>query len=242
MQIVKFLFPTLFLFVSFSTLAVTSNKCPGEAGYSYTNDRNRNPTPGGFVSNGAHVSENSFVAPTAAVCGSAMVESSRLLGESVVAGNSYIENSILMGNTIIDGDATVIDSRLRGYHYYNTGEIVNIKTFKKKSSAQINSEKAQASAQKNNREREIRREISQIESNTLTMRDICVKRYGECVWERPEREATSVGTIIYQLNRTGKSLEQYYTAGGHRLNKDAHSKFRRYQSQINDLKRQLKNL
>jgi hypothetical protein len=130
---------TLFIIIAFSSFqggAVTSKACPGDDGYLFTNNRDKNPIAGGFVSNGADVSESSFVAPTAAVCGSALVRSSRLLGKTRVKGNAYVENSVLMGEVIIEGEAYVNKSTLRGYHHLKSGNHEGVKAYKPQNSSQ----------------------------------------------------------------------------------------------------------
>ncbi|GLS83425.1 hypothetical protein [Paraferrimonas haliotis] len=89
--------------------AATSASCPGEEGYIYTNNRDRNPAPGGFVGHGAFVGERVFIAPTAAVCQSATVEGyARIQGNAIIRGNASVaDKARISGNAVIEGDAIV---------------------------------------------------------------------------------------------------------------------------------------
>lgn len=84
----------------------TSPKCPNEEGYYYKNYRLRNPTQGGFVSYEAAVddeTDNVFIAPTAAVCGS-----SSITGHVKIFGNAVVNNATISDNVKIKDDAQVI--------------------------------------------------------------------------------------------------------------------------------------
>ncbi|WP_289031756.1 hypothetical protein [uncultured Paraglaciecola sp.] len=117
--------------ISLDIYAATSKKCPGEDGYLFTNHRKTNPTKGGFVGNGAYVSEEAFIAPTASVCGSATVESGvRLMGNSIVKDEAIVEGKVrVMGNAIIGGTAMVSGSGsatiIKGYARIVKGEITS---------------------------------------------------------------------------------------------------------------------
>lgn len=229
--------------MAFSALAATSTKCPGEQGYRYTNDRDRNPTPGGFVSNGAHVSEDSFVAPTAAVCGSAMVTGSRVLGVSVVKGNAFVENSVLMGNAIIGGDAHVDKSHLRGFHHYTTGEIVNVKTFKKKSTSQIRSEEAQKAAKRIARRAAIRDKLWGLKYQKVNFMQYCYKNYNECtyrLYDLPDY----VGELITNARKAGLTVRQHQLKvnPGNRIYEPGFIEFEKYQAEFVALEKELASL
>ena len=111
--------------------AATSPKCPGEEGYIFTNNRETNPTKGGFVGYGAYVSESAFIAPTAAVCGSATVEYGvRLMGNAVVKDEAMVDGKVrIMGNAIVGGTAMVSGSGsptiIKGYARIMKGEITS---------------------------------------------------------------------------------------------------------------------
>lgn len=89
-----------------AVLAATSSRCPGEEGYFYVNYRHRNPTNGGFVSHNAYVddTDNIFIAPTAAICGS-----SHISDRAKVYGTAIIDNASISGRAEVFGDARVSD-------------------------------------------------------------------------------------------------------------------------------------
>ncbi len=91
--------------------AATSQLCPGEEGYNYTNFRIRNPQAGGFVSWTASVTESDslIIAPTAAVCGYAIVrDSAQIMGKAIVRGDARVENrATVTGDVIVEGSAVV---------------------------------------------------------------------------------------------------------------------------------------
>ncbi|XZG71026.1 hypothetical protein ACTSKR_03905 [Chitinibacteraceae bacterium HSL-7] len=102
----RLVLPALLVLLPLSfAYAETSARCGGESGYYFTNDRKTNPRKGGFVADGAYVDENAFVAPTAAVCGSANV------GHSVkVMGNAVVkDDATLSGRVVVQGNAVVQD-------------------------------------------------------------------------------------------------------------------------------------
>ena len=119
----------LFLMVSVSAEAETSPMCPGEEGYFYVNYQRRNPQAGGFVSYQADVddSDDVFIAPTAAICGSssirdsariygtAIVSNSEVYGSARVYGNARVSsNSEIYGEARVYGNSQVIQSRIFG--------------------------------------------------------------------------------------------------------------------------------
>ncbi|WP_394175348.1 hypothetical protein [Thalassotalea litorea] len=113
-------------------IAATSNSCPEESGYFFTNDRKTNPRQGGFVSNGAFVSEDAFIAPTAAVCDSATIEHNvRVMGKSVVKDEAYVSGYVrIMGNAIVGGNAEISGERskptiIKGYARILSGTITS---------------------------------------------------------------------------------------------------------------------
>ena len=129
---VSLLVSTLCLISSGAALATTSSKCPGEQGYTFTNNRDKNPTRGGFIGNGAYVSESAFIAPTAAVCESATVEAGvRVMGNAIVKGEAIVEGSVrIMGDAIVGGTAYITGERsnptlIRGYARIFSGEITS---------------------------------------------------------------------------------------------------------------------
>lgn len=88
----------------------TSLSCPGESGYNYTNYRQRNPAKGGFVSNQAFVEDNTdnvFISPTAAVCGSSSVT-----GRVKIFGTAVINNATITGNVNIKDNARIIGANV----------------------------------------------------------------------------------------------------------------------------------
>lgn len=88
-----------------------ANLLPAQDGYWWTNNRHRNPTKGGWVSNGAYVEEGVFIAPSARVEGSASVTgSARIYGNAVVRGQATVEgNARVYGNAVVEGNAMVGD-------------------------------------------------------------------------------------------------------------------------------------
>jgi hypothetical protein len=109
-----------------SPATAQNTRCGGGGGYWFTNDRLRNPQPGGWVADGASVDESSEIARTAQVCGSAVVRHSKVLGNSVISGDAIVEGSTLQGNVKIGGDAIVRNSTLRGFYEAFTGEIKDV--------------------------------------------------------------------------------------------------------------------
>lgn len=93
-----------------SAQAASSNKCPGQSGYYYTNDKSkRNPRKGGFVSDSANVGDNVFIARTAAVCDSASVlKGARVYGNAVVKGEAEVtDKARVYGNATVAGEAVI---------------------------------------------------------------------------------------------------------------------------------------
>lgn len=113
--------------IPFSAAAATSAKCPGEEGYIYTNDRNsRNPRAGGFVSHSAFVDDGVFIAPTAAVCGSASVlRYARVYGNAIVGGEAEVtDKARVYGNALVDGTAYVGGEAKVSDHAHVSGEAI----------------------------------------------------------------------------------------------------------------------
>lgn len=100
--------------------------CDGQDGYSYVNDKKRNPRPGGFVSYSASVDEYSEIAPTAEVCDSAIVEYSSIIGNARVGGDAVVKSSKIMGNARVGGDAYIEKATLRGFYEISTGELKGV--------------------------------------------------------------------------------------------------------------------
>jgi carbonic anhydrase/acetyltransferase-like protein (isoleucine patch superfamily) len=105
------------LIVGFSSLSEaaneTSSKCPGETGYNYVNNRRRNPTDGGFVSNKAYVEDGDsiFIAKTAAICGSSKVtESAKIFGTATIRDASVFGHAEVFGDARIEDGAEVTDN------------------------------------------------------------------------------------------------------------------------------------
>ena len=117
--------------LSFATasLADTSPLCPNESGYFYKNYRQRNPTQGGFVSDQAFVededTDNVFISPTAAVCGS-----SSITGSVKIFGTAVINNATISGNVNIKDNAKVTGANISdnaiisGNAYINSSEVI----------------------------------------------------------------------------------------------------------------------
>lgn len=184
------------------------------------------------MSNGAHVSEASFVAPTAAVCGSAYITNSRLLGDTVVKDNAYVENSTLMGNTIIEGDASVSSSTLRGFHHFSTGNIDGLKAFKKQSATQKSANRSATLATLQNQKKSITRQINEIEGREIA---IVANQFHDNI------ESYSFATLREWANRKGGSFGShsnpaaYYTSSGI-------STFERYKREIERLEGELRSI
>lgn len=115
-------------------------------GYQWVNNRHRNPTKGGWVSNGAYVEEGVFIAPSARVEGSATVTGqARIYGNAVVRGQATVEgkariygNAVIEGNAMVGDEAQVFDhariggdafiggkARVGGYSRIRTGQITD---------------------------------------------------------------------------------------------------------------------
>lgn len=115
---------SILLLSSSNLFAATSNKCPGQQGYHYTNDKSkRNPRKGGFVSNSANVGDYVFIAPTAAVCDSATVlKYARIYGNAIVKGEAEVTGKArVYGNAIVSGEAVVSDNAKVSGHAHITG-------------------------------------------------------------------------------------------------------------------------
>ena len=152
------------------SMAATSDKCPGETGYIYTNNRStRNPRAGGFVSDSAFVGDDAFIAPTAAVCESASVlKSARIYGNAVVSGEAEVTekarvygNARVYGTALISGEAKVSDNSqvygdavvegkawIRGYTKISTGVVAEGAKKAAKPQSVIDAENRQAAAEK----------------------------------------------------------------------------------------------
>lgn len=93
-----------------------------EGYYRWTNDRDRNPTPGGLVSEGAYVEETVFISPKARIEGSASVTgSARIYGTAVVRDDATVGgrarvygNALVCDNATIEGSAKVYGNALVG--------------------------------------------------------------------------------------------------------------------------------
>lgn len=117
----------LLIFLPSSLLAETSPKCPGQSGYFYTNNKSkRNPRKGGFVSDSANVGDHVFIAPTAAVCGSASVlKFSRVYGNAIVKGQAEVtDKARVYGDAIISGDALIGGEAKVSRHAQITGDAI----------------------------------------------------------------------------------------------------------------------
>jgi len=122
----------VFLILAFAgspllSYAATSSKCPGESGYIYTNDKSkRNPREGGFVSDSANVSDHVFIAPTAAVCGSASVlKFARIYGNAVVSDEAEVtEKARVFGNARVSGTALIGGEAKISDHAHISGETI----------------------------------------------------------------------------------------------------------------------
>ena len=111
-------------FLTGVALADTSDLCPDESGYYYTNYKTRNPQTGGFVADGAYVSEGVFIARGAAVCGAASVEDrAKIMGKAVVTGDAVVRDRARVSGSAIVGGSTILEGRVivRGYSRLNSG-------------------------------------------------------------------------------------------------------------------------
>lgn len=103
---------TLMSLVSLNAYAETSDLCPGEDGYYYTNYRiTQNPQAGGFVAYTATIADNTriVIGRKAAVCGYAIIsDNAQVNGSAIVRGNAQVSgSSIITENVIIEGDAEI---------------------------------------------------------------------------------------------------------------------------------------
>ena len=108
----KFSVFLLMILLSSTIFAETSDKCPGEEGYYYTNYRHtNNPQNGGFVSYTATIEDNTriVIGKMAAVCGNAIILGSpNISGNVIVRGNAEVsDSSIITGDVILEGDVVV---------------------------------------------------------------------------------------------------------------------------------------
>lgn len=113
-------------------------------GYWWTNDRDRNPTKGGWVSDGAYVEEYVFIAPSARVEESASITGdARIYGNAIVRGQASVgDRARVYGNAIVEGNAVIAnraqvfdhaivggethvggDARVGGYARLKTGQL-----------------------------------------------------------------------------------------------------------------------
>ncbi len=98
--------------ISLNAFADTSELCPGEDGYYYTNYRvTQNPLLGGFVSYTATIADTTriVIGRKAAVCGYAIIEgSAQVNGNAIVRGTAQVlDASIITENVIIEGNAVI---------------------------------------------------------------------------------------------------------------------------------------
>lgn len=90
--------------------------CDGEPGQRWTNVRDGVKRTGGCVGFNASVSDDSFVAPSAAVCGSAVVSlKARIFDGCIVTGKSIMQSAACYGDAMITGDARVTGKQIRVY-------------------------------------------------------------------------------------------------------------------------------
>ena len=103
--------------------------CNGETGKKWTNDRYRNPSVGGCVSDGAFVDERVFIAANAKVCGSSYVSGAKIkvIGNGLIGEYAIVEgNNILIGhNSKVLGDANIGSNFKILYKTVNTGNHSN---------------------------------------------------------------------------------------------------------------------
>lgn len=116
----------LAFFMADPLYAATSKLCPGEEGYNYTNFRIRNPQTGGFVSWTASVTESDslVIAPTAAVCGYAIVrDSAQIMGKAIVRGDAHVDGrATITGDVVVEGNAVISGSSvIRGRGTISSG-------------------------------------------------------------------------------------------------------------------------
>ncbi len=98
----------------------------GEDGYYFTNDRDRNPTQGGFVSYEADVQEGTdvFIGPNAVILGSSSIQ-----GRARIYGNAVVKDAEVIDRAKVYGDARVIgnvfvsgEAKIYGNAYVHTNE------------------------------------------------------------------------------------------------------------------------
>jgi len=108
--------------------SATSEKCPGEEGYYYTNYRHtNNPTAGGFVSYSATIQDSStiVIGKLANVCGNAIIlNSANIGGTAIVRGDAEVSgSSIITGSVILEGSVKVGGkSVIKGIGTLDSGE------------------------------------------------------------------------------------------------------------------------
>ena len=109
--------------------AATSDLCPGQEGYYFTNYKIRNPTKGGFVSYDATVDEsgeNVYIGKNAAVCDFASVEGEvKISGKTVLRDYASVSgrNIEVSGNIVLAGKVRVRSNAIiRGSGSLDTGE------------------------------------------------------------------------------------------------------------------------
>jgi|GEM_PF-4568545 UDP-3-O-[3-hydroxymyristoyl] glucosamine N-acyltransferase len=158
------------------------NLLSAEDGYWWVNNRHRNPTKGGWVSNGAYVEEGVFIAPTARVENSATVTGQvRIYGNAIVRGQATVEGSArVYGNAVIEDNAMVGDgaqvfdhaqisgdayiggeAKVGGYARIKTGQITAGVHRPPKTAEMIAAERTAAERARRERERQDAREAAE---------------------------------------------------------------------------------
>lgn len=118
-----------------SAFGATSEKCPGEEGYFYTNYRHtNNPTEGGFVAYSATIQDSPsiVIGKLASVCGNAIIlNNANIGGSAIVRGDAEVSgSSIITGSVILEGSVKVGGaSVIKGAGTLSSGEYIDtIKT------------------------------------------------------------------------------------------------------------------
>lgn len=155
----------------------------GKKGYWHYNDRDSNPTKGGFVEQSAYVDEKAFIGPSAMVLDSASVEGrvriygnaiikgeaivkdeARVYGNAIISENAMVEeNARVSGNAHIFGTAVVKGNAIiRGYVRMNVKEISSGVHTAKQSQREINNLNARKRAFYNNKVAQYRKELNEL--------------------------------------------------------------------------------
>lgn len=110
-------FTTIALSLLIATFSFAKDcDCNGDDGFEWTNNRYKNPSKGGCVSNGAYIDERVFIARTAMVCGDNFIEGEdiKIIGNALLTGTAEISGSnIMIGRDARVGGTAVINSNVK---------------------------------------------------------------------------------------------------------------------------------